>query len=151
MDLSTPTHLLVIGYGNELRRDDGLGPKTASAIEAMKLPSVRVLCVHQLTPELAEPISQATTVVFVDAALQTELKVQRLSPAEHHQLRAHRSDPAGLLTLARDLYNKSPRAWWITAPAYDLNFGEGLSSGGEASLRAALNAFRQIYLKTQQP
>ncbi len=59
---------LVIGYGNELRRDDGIGPRVARAVADWDIPGVRALAVHQLTPELAVDIAQAKEVVFVDVA-----------------------------------------------------------------------------------
>jgi Ni,Fe-hydrogenase maturation factor len=34
-----PAGLLVIGYGNTLRRDDGVGPRVADAIAALALPA----------------------------------------------------------------------------------------------------------------
>ena len=60
------TEILVIGYGNTLRSDDGAGQRVAELVAEWKLPNVRSLPVHQLTPELAEPISQAELVIFVD-------------------------------------------------------------------------------------
>jgi hypothetical protein len=60
-------NLLVIGYGNELRGDDGVGPKTAMAVSEWHFPGVKTMVCHQLTPDLAEPIAAAERVVFIDA------------------------------------------------------------------------------------
>ena len=65
----SPASLLVIGYGNTLRRDDGVGPKLADAVAALGLTGVRTLACALLTPELAEAVSQAQRVIFVDAAV----------------------------------------------------------------------------------
>jgi hydrogenase maturation protease len=46
------TDLLVIGYGNELRSDDGVGPRVARAVAEWRLPGVEAIAVHQLTLEL---------------------------------------------------------------------------------------------------
>ena len=83
--------LLVIGYGNTLRGDDGVGPRVAEAVAAMALPGVRTLGCHQLAPEHAEAISRADRVVFVDAAVDAAKKVQfrRLEPNGASQLMAH--------------------------------------------------------------
>src|SRR6266481_2633708 len=56
--------LLVLGYGNTLRSDDGVGPKVVEAIAALKLPGVLILSCDLLTPEMADPISCADSVVF---------------------------------------------------------------------------------------
>ena len=69
------TRLLVIGYGNTLRGDDGVGPRAAEAIATLALPGVRALVCPLLTPELAEAVSQAGVVIFVDAAVDAPREV----------------------------------------------------------------------------
>jgi hydrogenase maturation protease len=144
--------VLVIGYGNELRGDDGLGPRVASAIQARNLPAVRVIAAHQLTPELAEPISQAEAVIFIDAAVgTTTVEVLSLTPAPTTQLRAHHSNPRSLLGLAHSLFGACPPAWWITVPAFEMEFGDGLSEQARASMAAALEAFDRLLLQVTDP
>jgi hydrogenase maturation protease len=63
------TRALIIGYGCPLRGDDAFGWHAAHRL--LKLAgndSVQVLATHQLTPELAEPISHADLVIFIDAS-----------------------------------------------------------------------------------
>src|ERR1035438_9805340 len=107
--LQSPAGLLVIGYGNTLRGDDGVGPKVADAVEALALTGVRVLACPLRTPELAEPISRAAIVIFVDATVDTPLEVQRrkLEPAPSSQVMAHAANPATLLALARDVFGRA--------------------------------------------
>jgi hydrogenase maturation protease len=121
--------LLVIGYGNELRCDDGVGPKVAAAVEKMNLQAVRVIACHQLVPELAETVAQARRVVFVDASVDEprEVRFRPLQPAASSQLMAHAADPRTLLAMARDLFGHCPAAWWLTIPAEKLEFGDELS------------------------
>ncbi len=45
--------ILVLGYGNELRGDDGLGPLVARTVADANIPGVRVLTARQLLPEFA--------------------------------------------------------------------------------------------------
>jgi len=59
----------VVGVGNELRGEDGAGPHVALAIQQSRLRGVRVLITQQLAPELAESVSQAEEVIFVDAVV----------------------------------------------------------------------------------
>ncbi|MFI5043071.1 MAG: hydrogenase maturation protease, partial [Acidimicrobiales bacterium] len=60
--------VLVIGYGNTLRSDDGVGWHAAALLaEDPRLAGVEVLAVHQLTPELALDMSRATLVILIDA------------------------------------------------------------------------------------
>jgi len=125
-----PVELLVIGYGNTLRSDDGVGPRVAEAVERLQLPGVRTLICQQLSPEHAEPVSRARVVVFVDAAVDApqEVRLRPLEPGDTTQLMAHAADPRTMLALARDVFGHAPEAWWLTIPALDLEFGEALSS-----------------------
>jgi hydrogenase maturation protease len=138
--------ILVIGYGNELRRDDALGPKVAGILESRRRPGLRVIICHQLTPELADPISSADAVIFIDAAVgTTEVRVQPLKAGSFPKPSGHTSDPRTLLGLAQALFGRSPPAWWMTAPAFDTGFGESLSEPAQAHLRAALKAFDRLW------
>jgi hydrogenase maturation protease len=134
-------NLLVIGYGNTLRRDDGVGPRVAEAVAALGLPGVQTLACALLTPELAEPVARAGMVVFVDAAVDAPRAVQlrRLEPADSARILAHAADPRTLLALARDVFGHAPPAWWLTIPIEALGIGEELSamarSGSETAVR----------------
>jgi hydrogenase maturation protease len=129
---------LVIGYGNELRGDDGAGPRVARAVQGWGLPGVRALALHQLTPELAEDLAGARVAVFVDAAADADpAGPRRLSPGGGNAL-GHICDPGTLLALARGLFGRSPPAWLITVPARSFAPGEGLSETARAGVRRAL-------------
>src|SRR5690348_5954937 len=128
--------LLVIGYGNTLRSDDGVGPKVVEALAALDLANVRTLSCDLLTPELADPISRADTVVFVDAAIDAprEVQLRPLAPAESSQILAHAADPRTLLALARDVFGHAPRAWWLTIPVENMGIGEGFTQLAQAGI-----------------
>jgi hydrogenase maturation protease len=130
--------LLVIGYGNELRRDDGVGPRAARVVSGWERPGTRTLAVPQLTPELAEEVAGAAVVIFIDADVAgREVRLRALLPADDGDL-GHAGGPRGLLALAAALYGRAPFAWLLTVPAADLGFGEALSPAGERGLAAAL-------------
>ncbi len=136
----SPAGLLVIGYGNTLRSDDGVGPRVADAIAALALPGVRALTVPLLTPELADPVSQARVVIFVDAAIDAprEVQMRPLAPADTSQIMAHSASPATLLALARDVFGHAPAAWWLTIPAEELGIGEEFSPLTQRGFEAAV-------------
>ena len=139
-EVSMGTGLLVIGYGNTLRGDDGVGPRVAEAVGRLWLPGVRTLICPLLTPELADPVSRARKVIFVDAAVDLPQQVQwrKLVPGETTQLIAHAADPRTLLALARDVFGRSPEAWWLTIPAVDLGFHEEFSPAARRGFGEAL-------------
>jgi Ni,Fe-hydrogenase maturation factor len=61
--------VLVIGYGNTLRSDDGVGWHAAALLAGdRRLAGAEILAVHQLTPELALDFSRASLVILIDAS-----------------------------------------------------------------------------------
>lgn len=139
-------NLLVIGYGNTLRADDGVGPRVAEAVAAMGWPGVHTLVCQQLSPEHADLIAQAETVVFVDASVDapTEVRFRALEPGESSRVMAHAANPQTMLALAHDVYGHAPRAWWLTIPALEMAFSETLSPTAQAGLRTAVEMIRSL-------
>jgi hydrogenase maturation protease len=131
------TKVLIVGYGNSLRSDDGFGWQAAERLaDLIDDPDVDVRALHQLTPELAEPLSQAGYAIFLDAAREGtpgELRTQRLEP-EPPGASTHHLTPAGLLALARELYGHAPAAVLLTAAGATFEFGATLSEVMEAAL-----------------
>ena len=66
---ASPATVLVIGYGNPGRLDDGLGPALAEALAALELPGVTVEANYQLTVEDAAAVAEHDVVVFADASV----------------------------------------------------------------------------------
>ncbi len=132
--------ILVVGYGNTLRQDDGVGPRVAERIAALGLPGVRTLALAQLSPEHVEEISRSRLVVFVDAAAGGDgpMDLQPIGPAESSQVTTHAVEPATLLAMARDLFGGAPRAWLLTIRAEMLGFGEEFSSGARLGVETAV-------------
>ena len=143
------TPLLVIGYGNTLRGDDAAGPRVAEAVAALALPGVRVVTCHQLTPELAEPLAQSERVVFVDAAVDTprRVRLRPLRPGAAGAAGSHFTDPRMLLALARQLYGRAPRAWWLTIPGMSFHFGESLSALARRGIALAVDRIRGLAVR----
>lgn len=144
--MRTICQLLVIGYGNTLRGDDGVGPRVAEGVDSLHLPGVRTLTCQQLSPEYAEPISRADAVIFVDAALDAsnEVQLRPLEPSQSSQFMAHAAGPRTMLALARDVFGHAPKAWWLTIPAKRMEFGESLSREAERGLNDAVGRVLQL-------
>jgi len=138
--------LLVIGYGNTLRKDDGVGPLAASELETLHLPGVNTLVCPLLTPELAEPVSRSDEVIFIDASVEParDVQLRRVAPADSSRVLAHAANPQILLALARDVFGRVPKAWCLTIPVEDLGLGESLSATARANLRSAVEMVVQM-------
>ena len=141
-----PTRMLVVGYGNTLRSDDGLGPRLAEAVRDARWPGVDALPCAQLTPEMAEPISRAMAIVFVDAAAggPPAVRLRPTAAGRSSRILAHASSPETLLALARDAYGRAPPAWCLTVPAANLGFGEKLSNSARWAFERALRKLGQL-------
>jgi hydrogenase maturation protease len=139
--------ILIIGYGNELRSDDGAGPAVARYVESLRLPGVRTLVLPQLTPELAADIACARAVIFVDAQPAHEaheVQVLLLSPSSPRALGSHTSDPGALLALTQALYGRCPPTWLVAVPAARFDLGTELSPLTQAAVGQALERIRAL-------
>ena len=115
---------------------------SATATEAR--PRLDVRRVHQLVPELAWAMSDADTVVFVDAdrtGHAGQVKQETVVAADPAGAGAHALDPARLLGLCLSLYGRAPRTSVVTIAGAQFGFGDGLSR--EVRL-AVPSAVRQV-------
>lgn len=136
---------LVIGYGNRLRGDDGVGTTIAEIVETWQMPGVGTITPHQLTPELADSLSQVDMALFIDASwnlLAGEVSVTPVCSVEHELIVSHYATPSGLLSLARSLYGCAPDAWWVQIGIEDTALGEQFSTPVERAIPVALEEVR---------
>ena len=95
----TAAGVLVVGYGNPLRSDDGIGWHAADLLATdPRLAGAQVLTHHQLAPELAEDISRASLVVLVSAAASSFAEGDRLSDTLQRALPEVVEVVAGVIT-----------------------------------------------------
>ena len=144
------SRILIIGYGNPLRGDDAIGPIAAERLrEIVSDPEVEILALHQLTPELMEPISRAARVIFIDATAAGEPGVfeERPVTADPHTGHfTHHSTPGSLLAGARALFGHAPDATLCTVGGEDFSLGEHLTPRTEKALLQVLARLRQLSL-----
>jgi hydrogenase maturation protease len=135
--------VLLIGFGNPGRLDDGLGPALADAIEKLNLPGVTVEADYQLTVEDAAEVARHGIVVFADADVggPEPFWVKRIGPAsDAMSFSTHSVEPRAVLTLARDLFGAEPECYLMGIRGYEFNeFGEVLSEHAKANLAEAVS------------
>lgn len=140
--------VLVIGYGNALRTDDGLGWHAAERLaDDPRLAGATVLQRHQLTPELALDISRAAFVVFVDASRDPAgaISVEPVEAAADATLSwSHHVDPSVLIALSRDLYGRAPDTVAVSVGIGSDTPGERLSPVVEAALPDIADAVARL-------
>ena len=133
--------VLVIGYGNPGRLDDGLGQALAERIEALGLPGVATEVCYQLAAEHALSVAGFDTVVFADADTEGDgpYTCRRLEPLALSCFTTHHLDPRAVLGLARDVYGAEPAGYLLGIRGYEFNeFDERLSRRAADNLDAAV-------------
>lgn len=125
-----------------MRCDDGLAWRAADALEG-KFSSidVEILRTHQLTPELAEAVSRAEGVIFVDAGVPGErlpgdIYTCELDLPAGPARFSHQLSPDAVLALASQLYAAHPRSFLVTLTGENFDHGESLSAVVASSLPA---------------
>lgn len=147
---------LVIGYGNPLRGDDGVGWHIADRL-AYLLPAAQAesIACQQLTPELAAPISQASTVLFIDASVSEPPGTFRLQPVLPARLApttfSHHLTPPLLLALAQQLYGVAPSAQLLSIGGLEFDAQEHFSATIAALMPHLLNVSQQLFAAQISP
>lgn len=142
--------VLVLGFGNTLRRDDGAGAVAARLLAVdprLDRSEVEVREAYQLLPEMALDLAEVTLVVFVDAdarGLPGSIEIHALDPATAARTDAdargqpgassHHVGGGELVALAAALSGRAPEAVAIGIGVADLGTGEGLSPAVESAL-----------------
>ncbi len=139
---------LVIGIGNPLRGDDGVGWQVAHQIYQSVGNKVRVQTCHQLVPELAAEVCQADLVVFVDARAAEpagSVSCEPVSPLPSPPLTfSHHFSPAALLALAQHFFGKVPKAFLVSINGTDFGYREGLSPKVATAVPQAVALITQL-------
>ncbi len=146
------TRELLIGIGNRLRGDDGVGallvedwiregpPRQAADRREM------AQVVHQLTPELALTVAEAQRVLFVDAWTNPDRPdpwIEPLRPGtvgDPAEAEGHGWRPVAVVALAEGLYGWRGEAALLRVPAFAFPHGLELS----ARLRVGLPLARKL-------
>ena len=139
--------VLVIGIGNPLRSDDGLGWSVADQLSARSENNLQVLKVHQLTPELAEAVSEVDLAIFVDAGAHGApgtLTCDTVSTSDADLRFSHDVTPATLIQIAKTLYGKQPQAFLICVAGKNFEHGESLSPEMTVAVPEVLAKVREL-------
>jgi len=141
------SRVLVIGYGNPSRRDDGVGHYVAQEIQERAVDNISTLIVFQLGPELTETVKDYDLVVFVDAQVGQSAEGLSVIPVEaayRPSAFTHTMSPASLLALTKALYKKEPEALIVAVPGYDFDFGMGLCDETTKWAEAAIERILEL-------
>jgi hydrogenase maturation protease len=140
-------NVLVIGYGNPGRLDDGLGPALARTIEERQLPGVSVDADYQLLVEDAADVAKHDVAVFADASTsgREPFSFFAIEPKPPMSFSSHSVEPSAVMALARDMFQAPTRAYALAIRGYEFNeFGERLSERASANLQEAARFLEDV-------
>jgi hydrogenase maturation protease len=124
---------VVIGIGNDYRRDDGVGLAVAAAISERKLPGVRVLTGIADAANLLDAWSGAALAVVVDAATTSQSmpgRIRRVTAADvasANRMSSHSLNLAQVFALGQALGRVPDQLVAFTIEAADIDHGVGLT------------------------
>jgi hydrogenase maturation protease len=150
----SPARCLILACGNTLRGDDGAGPWLAEWAKQrfQSETNARVVSRQQWTPELAEEIARAESVLFIDCSTESApgaVKIDSIEPSAGSEgLATHHLGAAQLLALGRDLYDSLPRhAQLLTIGAGSTELVEEFSGPVKAALPEACRLLEAAVLR----
>ncbi len=142
-----PIRILVLGYGNPSRRDDGVGWCVVEELARRQLTGIELLTAHQLEVDHAETVSNFEAVIFVDAATteSSEAIAQAdVTPCVRSHAVAHYLTPGDVLALCKVLYDRQPRGILFSIRGHDFNFGTEFSPETTAAATEAAERIARL-------
>lgn len=150
--------VLILACGNPLRQDDGAAWRLASTMDGRPHAGLdlEVIACMQYLPEMAEAVSRADGVIFIDASVAVPHGTARLSPLATDDATTaamtHHLDPAGLVSLGRHLYGTRPRRTvQLEIGAAEFGLSERVSEPAERGIEAAGGLLRDLLVELGAP
>ncbi|MBK9290767.1 MAG: hydrogenase maturation protease [Bacteroidetes bacterium] len=149
--------ILVYGYGNPGRQDDGLGAALVQQLEQWLATQtgleVDTDCNYQLNIEDAAAIAGRELVIFVDATLDEavdDFRFTEVNPSDARvEFTMHAVSPAFVLDLCQKINGNRPKAMLLQIRGYNWDFEERLSEDARHNLSLALDFLQNFLLKTK--
>lgn len=142
--------ILIYGYGNPGRQDDGLGPALVDHLKEWirreNISNVELDSDYQLNVEDSLTISEKDIVVFVDASIEDidDYCLTKVSPeGSKIEFTMHAVSASFILDLCNKLYNKNPDTYLLHIKGYEWDFKEELTEKANGNLNAALTFIKE--------
>ena len=143
--------ILLIGYGNSTRMDDGVGWYIADRIEEKLNDLVEVMKADQLAVEMVDDIKDRDLVIFVDAHVSEVddwIRSEEVKPDPRPGLITHIIKPSNLLAFCESLYHKHPKAHIFSIKGVNFDFGEELSEQTQRYVNTVIQNVNYLLLKS---
>ncbi len=148
--------ILIYGYGNPGRQDDGLGNELVRRLEKWAreegIPGIEFDSNYQLNIEDAEAIAGKDLVIFADASVE-EIDDFLLTPVTEETevaFTSHAASPGYIVKLANDLFGCRPAVYLLHIRGYEWDFREGLTTRAKENLLKAEGFMKEMLKNPQQ-
>jgi hydrogenase maturation protease len=147
------TRILIYGYGNPGRQDDGLGVMLSEEIEKWSeskgLTTIQTDSNYQLNLEDAAGISGYDIVIFADASGEdiNDILVDELKPSAAVEFTMHAVSPAFILHLCTQVYGHAPEAYLMHIKGYEWEFMAEMTGSARKNLEIAINWLKNFLLE----
>ncbi|MCX6998307.1 MAG: hydrogenase maturation protease [Kiritimatiellaeota bacterium] len=145
-----PPSVLIFGYGNPGRQDDGLGIACVEALEqwaeAEHIPQLVFDTNYQLNAEDALTVSGHDLVIFADATRDSRdpFSFRRLVPQPGLSFSTHALSPEAVLALCAELYDQHPPAYLLAIQGRAWEPNGAMTPAAQSNLAAALAFIKPI-------
>ena len=147
--------ILLYGYGNPGRQDDGLGNVFIDQIEEwvnkQGLKDFDFDSNYQLNIEDALEISDYELVIFVDASVEDikDFCVSKVDANTKVTFTTHAASPGYVVDLCKKMYNKAPVTLLLHIKGYEWEFKEGLTEKAKQNLEKAIIYFKEKFINPE--
>jgi hydrogenase maturation protease len=144
------SQLAIVGIGNVLRGDDGLGCFIAETIEPLNIKNVKTFIVHQLQVELLEELQKFGAVIFVDASFNCNdfLFEEINTNAPVATSSSHHINAAMFVQLSQKLYPSHTHFYSCAVKGYVFDMAEKISPQAKANANKAIEKILS-FMQTQ--
>jgi hydrogenase maturation protease len=152
--LTVSPKILIYGYGNPGRQDDGLGISVVERIEKWikkhKLDFVKTDSNYQLNIEDAAEIADKELVIFVDASGEdiNDFLLTTVEPSNKINFTSHYVTPSYLLNLCNVIYNKSPDVYLLHIKGYEWEFLGTMTEEARRNLEKSYNFLKKFIMNS---
>ena len=143
--MSKKQRILIYGYGNPGRQDDGLGilmvERMEKWIQDQNLTNIFTDSNYQLNIEDAAEIAEYDIVIFADASKEeiADFVYDEVEPSIKVDFSMHSVSPSFVLGLSEQINEKSPRVYLLHIKGYEWEFMEEITPEAESNLEKADN------------
>ena len=142
--------MLIYGFGNPGRQDDGLGIMLAEELRAWSSEKqfgfVHTDSNYQLNLEDAANIAGHDVVIFADASRENiaDFQMEPLKPSGKVEFSMHAVSPAFVIHLCRQIFNTTPQAYLLHIKGYEWEFMEAITEQAKLNLELAAEHLKKF-------